>query len=352
MYRIFISYSHEDLEDVERIVRVLQENGLTVLWDKEFAVGKGFQEQIRTFIAYSHVFLPVLTAQSSQRGWVHQEIGYAMALNVPVLPVAMEVLPGQMLEQLHALRVGRDEAQLKAELSLQVFDRLVSAAADPNLALFQLASEQEDRSLLVAKRAREVLALGYRGHVRHRGTYTAFDIPENSLTNALWRERYDGFHRSPYQNQLKREERLALGEHAKGAGCSLIVNLHGTFDQYGPLARPSRLRVLRSFLESMPDEKVRAAINNQMQHGENVLLVGDWFVAAPGAGAQGVGHRRTAFSRHAPTMLGHIGQFDEHLHELLATAGVDPSDSRRAVIAEIDRVLADISPGRMKERVT
>jgi hypothetical protein len=107
-YRVFISYSHEDRQMVEKVVQVLKQNGLTVLWDENFAFGHGFHEQIKNFISHAHVFMPIITRTSSQRGWVHQEIGYAMALNVPVLPVTKDQLPGEMLQQLHAVSLSDD----------------------------------------------------------------------------------------------------------------------------------------------------------------------------------------------------------------------------------------------------
>jgi sugar/nucleoside kinase (ribokinase family) len=67
-YRVFISYSHGDIETVQRVVEVLKANGLTILWDQDFAFGRGFHEQIKTFISYAHVFLPVITVKSSERG--------------------------------------------------------------------------------------------------------------------------------------------------------------------------------------------------------------------------------------------------------------------------------------------
>ncbi len=85
-YRVFISHSHKDRRLVKNIVKALEGNGLKPMWDRNFMSGHGFHEQIKNFIAHAHVFMPFFTEASSKRGWVHQEIGYAMALNVSVLP--------------------------------------------------------------------------------------------------------------------------------------------------------------------------------------------------------------------------------------------------------------------------
>lgn len=66
---------------------ILEQNGLTPVWDRSFSFGYGFHEQIENYIAHAHVFIPVITAESNKRGWVHQEIGYAKALHVPISDV-------------------------------------------------------------------------------------------------------------------------------------------------------------------------------------------------------------------------------------------------------------------------
>ncbi len=38
------------------------------MWDKAFSYGHGFPDQIKTFIAHAHVFLPVITEASSRHG--------------------------------------------------------------------------------------------------------------------------------------------------------------------------------------------------------------------------------------------------------------------------------------------
>jgi hypothetical protein len=343
-YRIFVSYSHEDKPFVRQVVQILRDNGLWPMWDEEFAFGHGFDQQIRNFIAHAHVFLPVITPGSSVRGWVHQEIGYGLALNVPVLPVAVGALPGQMLQTLHAIRVedgpaGMDE--LRRALTRAVLDRLVEPAREPSRAPYQCAAVQEERSILMERHARDVLRLGYRGRVRQRQAHSAFDIPDKPVSHPAWRERYGPLPRSTYQCELIRAERLALGEHARDAGCSLILNLTRTFDQYGPAVRAARLKVLRAFLASMPDDKVIVAIDPAMAGG-SLVQVGDWFAAESVYGTQGAGYRQTIFTRHAPSMQRRVEEFDAELYRLLEEAGVPAGQSRVAAIASIDRVLAEL----------
>ena len=93
-FRVFVSYSHEDKALAKTAVTRLESLGFHVLWDQRFNPGRSFTEAIKTRIACSHLFLPLLTANSVSRSWVHQEIGYAMGMEVPVLPPSILVLRG------------------------------------------------------------------------------------------------------------------------------------------------------------------------------------------------------------------------------------------------------------------
>src|SRR5438309_384729 len=88
-YRIFLSYARVDRQLAERIVEALERAGTQVLWDKNISAGHPFSEAIRGFIANSHIFMPLITAQSKNRPWLHREQGYALALNVPLVPLVI-----------------------------------------------------------------------------------------------------------------------------------------------------------------------------------------------------------------------------------------------------------------------
>jgi hypothetical protein len=162
-YRVFISYSHQDAELVDRISSILEENGLQPMLDKGFSSGHGFTNQIKNFIAHSHVFMPVITKESSSRGWVHQEIGYAMALNIPVLPISNGQMPGQMIQELQAVRWEEGKywrRKNKPKLSMMV------------------------------SYAKKVLELDAFGHVRQKGSLSSFHIPDQPITHPDWEARY------------------------------------------------------------------------------------------------------------------------------------------------------------------
>lgn len=178
-YRVLISYSHADAELVERISSILAENGLLPMLDMGFASGHGFTDQIKNYIAHAHVFMPVITPESSSRGWVHQEIGFATALKIPVLPISNGPMPGQMIQELQAVRWEEGKywrRDNKRKLDLNVFDSLVRRAQLDSPALFECAQFQEERTALMVSFAKRVLDLDAHGHVRQKGALSSFHI--------------------------------------------------------------------------------------------------------------------------------------------------------------------------------
>ena len=56
-YRIFLSYSHEDIALVEKIVNAIEMSGLTAMWDQKFSYGHGAEPSIcNSSLAFSCVY--------------------------------------------------------------------------------------------------------------------------------------------------------------------------------------------------------------------------------------------------------------------------------------------------------
>ena len=341
-YRIFLSYSHEDIALVEKIVNAIEMSGLTAMWDQKFSYGHGFPEQIKTFIAYSHVFLPVITEAANKRGWVHQEIGYAIALQVPVLPVIVGALPPDMIRELHGYKLGSDEQELQAKLPRKVFDDLVNSCRDTSVAPYVCAELHEDRASMMAKYANEVLNLGASGMVRQKGGLSSFHIPEKPITNPVWQLRLGSAPKNEFRCRLLREERVALGKLAMRDGCCIVVNPSIAYEEFGKAARLVRLQTLLGFLESVPNEKAQVAFSTGMDREENVTIVGDWFAAVAVSRSNEQGYRQTMFTRHAPSMQTRIDLFDAEFEGLLQYSGWRAESSREKAIAGIETIVADL----------
>lgn len=222
-YRVFVSYSHVDRKQIERIVDILKNNGLIPMWDENFLYGGRFHDQIKNYIAHSHVFMPFITNESSQRGWVHQEIGYAMAQNIPILPVTFDRIPGEMLQHLHAIPYSENQEVLGKRLNRTVIEKLVNSARSNSKPLYFSAAFPEDRTEMMIEYATMVLDLGYYGVVRQKGGLSSFHIPDKPISLDAWHKRYGKQYRES-RCRMQREERQVLGKHAKEMGARLIVN--------------------------------------------------------------------------------------------------------------------------------
>ena len=341
-YRVFISYSHEDIGHVQKIVEALQELELTPLWDEKFVVGQGFQEQISNFIAHAHIFLPLLTERSSARGWVHQEIGYAMALKIPVLPVCVGRLPGEMLEVLHAVCLKEDLSDLPRKLNWQVFDNLVTHVSQTTRPLYECAMYPEERARMLVEYSRRVRKMGFTGCVRQAGPLSSFQTPNKRLEHPIWRERYGQYYPGDHHCERLREERMALESHASQAGCKLIVALRMDHSKYGNKAMCARFRVLIDFLKSMPDEKVVIAVDDGARQ-KSLVAVGDWFMAESMLGKLGWGYHQSTFTRHSPTIRSAIDKFDQEIEELLQEQDTDTLRSRETAIELLKNRLEELS---------
>jgi hypothetical protein len=354
-YRVFLSYSHQDLKLVKAIDAVLKRNGLSPMWDEHFLYGQGFHEQIKNFIAHAHVFLPILTPTASHRNWVHQEVGYAMALNVPVLPVAIGEIPGEMIQHLHAIRIAQSRSDLRRGnlsrsavrrleklLTVETIERLIERSSHPASALFACADFPEARASMIASYCEDVRTLGKSGLVRQKGALSSFHIPLETINHKVWRERYGKTERSDEHCRLQRLERLALTWHAEKSGCKLIIDPFLKYQRYGEPARRVRLECLQRFLRQMPDGKCQVAIRRNMGHGTSNTCVGDWFAAESVLAVIGKGYFQTIFTRHAASLRDKTANFDSEFAELLAENGVKPRASRRQAIRIINQEIRKI----------
>ncbi len=343
-YRVFISYSHQDIEIVKKMVGVLEEDGLAPMWDKNFTYGVGFHRQIQSFISHAHVFLPLITEVSNKRGWVHQEIGYAMARNIPVLPVAIGALPGEMLQQLHAVILSSNEAEMAEQLSGTVFENLVEKFRDTSHALYRCAELPDNRAMMLTEYANDVLELGATGVVRQKGALSSLHIPGKVTSNPVWQKRFGDRPKSIYHCEQLRKERLVLEKHARAKGCFLIIDPSIPYQQYGSEARIVRLQTLIEFLQSMPDEKAQVVTYQSPKHQESITIVGDWFSAESVSSSIQHGYFQTIYTTHAPSMQSKIDQFDQEFQDLLALQGWTGKSSRTKTIELLQGIIDEIAP--------
>jgi hypothetical protein len=347
-FRIFISYANEDRHLAVKLDDALRGLGIDSLWDKDILPGTQFTDAIKGLISYAHLFMPLITGNSQKRPWVHQETGYAMALNIPVLPVAVNTLPAEMISQLQAISINEDGSDLVEKLSGVSFEKVVFPPPQKPPTTVEIADWPEVRTELMARYANLVMELGAHGRVRQRGALSSFSIPNKHIDHPDWKAR-EGVHpRSRYYITLLREERRALEKHARERGCSLIIDPTIDFSKLGPTVTRARVGTLLDFLKEMANErdkeKVQVVITPQAREG-HLTILGDWFVAESLTPRRGEGYKQTIFSWHAPTVLRWVRKFDQELEELQRHVGWPAGASLGRAVEEIEKILAALPDG-------
>lgn len=339
--RVFISYSRKDINLVERLVSILKQEGIMVLWTKTLSTGSGFPEQLKVFIEHAHIFIPVITKSSSTRGWVHQEIGYAMALHIPVFPILIgKVKPIGMIESIQAVKLNEDDKIIRKQLNYKILHALLKKELLP--AQYQRATTVEERAGLMKLYSDKISSMNKFGIVRQKGGLSSFHIPDKYIEHQVWTDRYWPETRSEKHKELQLGERKSLQQHADKKGCMLIINPLYAFEGRSKLAAKTRIKALIDSLEAIPDEKIIVAIQNRKTIIESLTMVGDWFLAESVSFKDGDGFTNTFFTRNASEITKRIKTFDEEIEDLLEQQGWTKENSREKAIEELNRILTTI----------
>ena len=347
-YRVFISYSRADKELADKLEAHLRDCGVVPVRDTSINAGARFSDEIKRQISFSHVFVCLLTSRSKLSPWVHQEMAYAMGLGLPVLPLALDELPEGMAQELLAIQVGPDVADISGQLTPRALQDLVSSAQGRRKAMYECEEHLIGRTQLLVDYASDILHREGPCVVRQRAPFSSFSVPDHRPKHPVWDE-VEGTARRPEETRrLLRSERSLLTSHARSAGCHLLIDPYVHIPQgagEGGDGQPSvfaptvkRLELLNEFLKSMPDDKVKVGIQ-QGGIDVNTVILGDWMWAEAVVPPSRIGYRQTVFTRHAPTILSKTEDFDTDLAEALDDAKVAPAQSRLAAVKTIDEII-------------
>lgn len=338
-YRVFLAYSHEDRKFLGDAIKVLEKNGLIPLCDNNIVGGKSFTDEIKRMITHAHIFLPLITESSSLRPWVHQETGYALAMNIPILPVAIGRVPGEMTAQLHAIMVREDFSDFPQKVTAQDLENLVMNNPHADIANLWVTAWAEERTRLLGEYASWVSNLHFSGRVRQRAALSSFSIPDANITDEIWKQRDGNVIYREYYHDLLHKERKAFQIHAEQSGCDLLIDPDFCLERNGREATNTRLKILLEFLKNRKMVKdVRVAIS-PIAREPNLTIIGDWFSAESFNPKPGESHSRTVFCRHAPTVLGQVRRFDKQFDTLLAQQASSPRASRDWAIGYISEII-------------
>ena len=316
-YRVFISYSREDCALAKIVAETLQSVGLIPLWDQDIRPGVRFSDAIKNSIATAHLFMPLITERSQQRPWVHQETGYAIGINVPVVPIALKTLPGEMIAELQAIAVEPDLCDLGQRLKEADLDQIVRCPPPPPFVGTQVAEAPEHRTEWLVRCANWLLDNGRYGRLRQRALFSSLSIPDKDVHDPIW-DRYDGKPpKSLELRQLLREERIALERHVRIQGCTLILAPDIDFLPVGADVHRAQLETLIECLDAIPGDRIEVVFSPRVDEG-NVTIIGDWFVTHALIPRPGALFRQSVFSSHAPTVLKWMTRFDQQVDEAKA----------------------------------
>jgi hypothetical protein len=338
--RVFVSYCSEERSAAERIVGWLSAVGADPIWDAQLRGGTRFRLELRSFIENAHIFLVLLTPSSMARPWVLQEIGYATALGIPIVPVSTGPLPEGLIGELQAVHVRADWSDVERHLAEVPWSQLATTQrTGPQTVLATLVRSPFDRTTLLGQYSRRVEALGATGVVRQRAGLSTFCIPDEPIAHGVWTV-FDGKRqRTRELHAGQREERLALGAHAMAGGCKLMVDPEAVSDALGSEARKVRLRNLHRFL-TQAGSRVQAITHVRGAEG-NLTILGNWW-AAESLALQFHGYGVATFTWHAGLVKRFADEFDEEFSIRCEERGIKAEESAQFALAEIERVLKSI----------
>ena len=114
MADLFISYSRQDLDQIEKLAVALEAAGLSVWWDRRIRSGDSFDRVIEHAIADAKVVIVAWSRHSADSTWVRAEAGFALEHN-KLVPVRLdEVAPPLRFLHVHTIDLSARDGSIDA----------------------------------------------------------------------------------------------------------------------------------------------------------------------------------------------------------------------------------------------
>jgi len=352
-YRVFVSYSHKDTKLATQVLEHLRRIGVQPMSDQVIPGGTRFSDSIKWQIACSHAFISILTRKSQRSTWVVSELGYAIGAGTAVIPLSLGKMPSGLAHELHAIEVRRNLSDLDDKLTLKDIQNLVKEACKEGRSTSQCVDQLLDRTKLLVDEAESLQRFPRAGmlRVRQRMAFSSFSIPDEPPCSSVWNVRDGSVPRSENERGFLRQERRVMEQHAVAAGCDLILDPYvriGYEDgkettelKHSNSMTRVRLEILRNFIRDFPGDDLRVAFNRGQIKG-SLIMLGDWLAAEAVVPHYKSGYRQTVITRHAPTLLSRIENFEEELQDSLRADGIVPENSRQAALEKIDQIIDEL----------
>jgi hypothetical protein len=90
MTHIFISYSHKDLEYVEKLNKALEDRGFQTWYDYRIRTSTRWFRELHKAIMESCAMIVVMSSHAEQSEYIEQEIQLAKKYDIPIYPLLLE----------------------------------------------------------------------------------------------------------------------------------------------------------------------------------------------------------------------------------------------------------------------
>ncbi len=127
-FRLFLSHKTEVKKETSELSEQLAIFGISAFVAHEnIQPTKEWQEEIENALATMDGFVALLTSDFHASNWTDQEVGFALARNVPLIAVRLDRDPYGFIGKFQALRASWDDAAIQIASLLIVSDRMVNA---------------------------------------------------------------------------------------------------------------------------------------------------------------------------------------------------------------------------------
>ena len=113
-YRVFISHDSAFKKEVAKLKSDLESYGISAfVAHEDISPTEEWQEVIKKALCTMDAFVALLTEGFHNSEWTDQEVGYALCLDVPIIPVRLGIDPYGFIGKFQGLSSGWEEVPLE-----------------------------------------------------------------------------------------------------------------------------------------------------------------------------------------------------------------------------------------------
>ena len=124
-FKIFVSYSSKDIENVYQISQLIQESNIEIfISERSLPIGTELKPALKNAIYNCDLFILLWTENAKNSEWVSQEIGIALAKNKTILPLVTSndlILPG-FIKDINHVAIYKDSNKGFSKLRERVLE--------------------------------------------------------------------------------------------------------------------------------------------------------------------------------------------------------------------------------------